>query len=424
VGETKDFPIPEGASAGDEISIQVPVPEGFREDAALGTEFTGPPLLAADDETKSMIGDLIGTGAGKKATSFGAPVCARDGGELVEVRPGRELNVVQYGVDSFDTTVFFLHGACARAGQWDAQMRNMGLEMRVVAYDALGCGGSAKPASWSAYSTPELLDDAAAVFEKYKSKRNVIVGHSFGSSLAIQLAARLEASAPGAVVGLALLGASDTKPAGAGWSDVVKAPFAAAEEGNYVWLGLLLAWALLVLVLSPLPLLLNAAVAAGAPLYLASLVLMRTFNLPTFVLKKMQPAMSAAFVERALSHNAEQKLRDECLADANANPMHMCQAFYRQMSWATEAQVQAFTGRVLLLTGWGDDITPPTNAAALKHMLLKTAEVIARTIPDAGHQVMQEQPAQVTREVEHFIKNCIIKSKQQEMASKESKKDK
>jgi len=32
---------------------------------------------------------------------------------------------------------------------------------------------------------------------------------------------------------------------------------------------------------------------------------------------------------------------------------------------------------VLLLTGWGDDITPPTNAAALKHMLLKTAEVIA-----------------------------------------------
>lgn len=107
------------------------------------------------------------------------------------LRGDRTLN--EYVVDpaEADGVMFFLHGALSNLHVWDAQLRHFSKRkqrLRVVAWDAYGCGDSDKPDTWKAYDEEELLQDARAMWDKYymEGKRNVIVGHSFGSALAVR----------------------------------------------------------------------------------------------------------------------------------------------------------------------------------------------------------------------------------------------
>lgn len=87
-------------------------------------------------------------------------------------------------VDERDSIVlFFIHGVGGSASIWDEQINyftRQGYE--VVAPDLLGHGFSDAPRNNSEYEFVQLAEDMLAVFDKYHKKKNVLVGHSYGSS--------------------------------------------------------------------------------------------------------------------------------------------------------------------------------------------------------------------------------------------------
>ncbi|EKU21394.1 alpha beta domain protein, partial [Nannochloropsis gaditana CCMP526] len=91
-------------------------------------------------------------------------------------------------------TIFLIHGAMATWRQFSRILPSLRRHCRVVCYDAYGCGDGPKPENVppSAYSTEAHFEDLLEVYQRFKGRRNVLVGHSFGSSQAMRLAAVVE----------------------------------------------------------------------------------------------------------------------------------------------------------------------------------------------------------------------------------------
>ncbi|XP_077988534.1 protein ABHD8-like [Glandiceps talaboti] len=104
----------------------------------------------------------------------------------------REIKIseeIKNRVNNNNTVIFFFHGVGGSADVWKAQLRyfsNHGYE--VVAPDLLGHGFSSTPRKESAYSFFELYRDQLAVFDKYCTEKNILVGHSYGASFCTRLA--------------------------------------------------------------------------------------------------------------------------------------------------------------------------------------------------------------------------------------------
>jgi len=272
--------------------------------------------------------------------------------ESVEVRPSRSLAVHRRDGSS-GLRLFFVHGSCASMLQFEAMISHFAsLGHEVIAYDFMGCGRSPKPRDWYAYDFGELSADLAAFLDKYggatkKKKKNVLICHSAGCSLGLGIAS--QPSNP--VDGLCLLGA----------------PSAYAVHN--------------------------------------------LFYLPVFVLNWLQPTLSAGFEGLALSQKTRDgatDVRRQVLAlakDVNgANPMHMCKAYYRQVRLPSDDDVRAAGARVpvVLLSGADDMLVPPSASEALKALL--PAETQMYIVPDASHQLMQEDPPAVCALVDAFLK--------------------
>lgn len=106
------------------------------------------------------------------------PVPAR---ELMAVSAdGSRLHVEVHGQDGAPAVVLS-HGWTCNTGFWDAQIRDLAVDHRVVAYDQRGHGTS--PAVGPAgYSTEALADDLEAVLAATlePGEKAVLVGHSMG----------------------------------------------------------------------------------------------------------------------------------------------------------------------------------------------------------------------------------------------------
>jgi pimeloyl-ACP methyl ester carboxylesterase len=89
-----------------------------------------------------------------------------------------------------EATIFFIHDTLTHLHQWDAQLKHFRRKrsFRVIAYDALGCGGSSKPEAKDAYSEDELLEDFLELWRQHfmEGKVNVIVGHGYGDVMAVR----------------------------------------------------------------------------------------------------------------------------------------------------------------------------------------------------------------------------------------------
>jgi pimeloyl-ACP methyl ester carboxylesterase len=81
--------------------------------------------------------------------------------------------------------VVALHGLASNARWWD--LVAAALHHRVVAPDLRGHGESPKPVS--GYGFDEVSDDVAALLDRLELGRVLIAGHSWGASVALQLAA-------------------------------------------------------------------------------------------------------------------------------------------------------------------------------------------------------------------------------------------
>lgn len=86
-------------------------------------------------------------------------------------------------------TVFFIHGVGGSADLWKKQINyfsSRGYE--TVSPDLLGHGKSSKPHTEASYSFHNLAKDMLQIFDMFKRKRNILVGHSYGASFVTMIA--------------------------------------------------------------------------------------------------------------------------------------------------------------------------------------------------------------------------------------------
>lgn len=107
--------------------------------------------------------------------------------KLIEVRENRTLSVIIEGEQYADKTLFLLHGLGGRAAQWRELIPLLSQTYRVIAPDFFGQGNSFSIKESTAYGFDELLKDILALFDRFKSKKNAVIGHSYGGAFATQL---------------------------------------------------------------------------------------------------------------------------------------------------------------------------------------------------------------------------------------------
>mmetsp|Transcript_45392 Transcript_45392/g.106606 ORF Transcript_45392/g.106606 Transcript_45392/m.106606 type:complete len:308 (-) Transcript_45392:174-1097(-) len=289
-----------------------------------------------------------------------------DNALLTEVRPGRSIHMLHLvpetqaggASESERVTYFFVHGSMATMQQFEGQITALRDTSEIVAWDMYGCGKSPKPYEWDAYSHKEQYQDLLTIYDTYAGKRNIVVGHSYGSSMSLQLASERGQQHEKPILGVVTIGPG-----------------------------------------------------FGPSHYPSGSI--KLFRYPLILLQLMAPLLRMGFKERAVhketlerKNPTHDRLVARIEASAGGNPMHVCKAFYQQLDWATPEQIQRLTTPVCIIVGEADKMTPPAYSHALEEQLASTETVPSvelHLVPKTSHQVMQEQPEQVTDLILSFV---------------------
>ncbi len=265
------------------------------------------------------------------------------GGALENVRPGRSLHVATRFTGG-DTTIFFIHGAGGNKAQFRFQWQYFADKpVNLVAWDAMGHGESPQPRDAAAYAGYALLADAQSVFAAHKSKRNIIVAHSYGVRLTL---AWLLADQPPGVAGLVLLGAAPLGPMG--------------KRLLPGWLGRL-----------PLPL-----------------------------LELARPILAQGFRKLAWSPFADRALVAAEQRATRGNRLFMMQALIAQAPVIDAGLLSSIRQRTEVLTGRDDRLVPPSASRELASVL---PNATLQTVPRCGHQIMLEAPDVTNAAIEALL---------------------
>lgn len=110
--------------------------------------------------------------------------------QLIEIRPGRHINPGLIPHPNSNQTLFLLHGLGGRSNQWREQIPLLTTQYNLVVPDIVGHGASPEPAPQAnnnPYRFSELQADWQALFDRYATASNIIIGHSYGGALAASL---------------------------------------------------------------------------------------------------------------------------------------------------------------------------------------------------------------------------------------------
>lgn len=255
-------------------------------------------------------------------------------GEPVEIRPGRFIDLaVQPGTDPALPTLFFAHGGGGNKDQWREQWKAFAAQgYRLVAWDMLGHGRSAKPRLALAYAWGELVADYLEVFRRYRGQHNVLVAHSFGTGLSVSALLRLRAEGVDVEAAL-LLGTQLHRPAAGG-----------------------------------------------------------LFALPAWVLEILRPVLSKGFRSRAWHSSADLALIDYEEGLTRSNPLYVFKALAGQADWPEADALAKLSLPVHILAGDSDGLTPAVGGEALYRHLPNARFTV---LEDCGHQLMLEKPLAV-----------------------------
>jgi esterase len=147
--------------------------------------------------------------------------------------PHARVNSVQlyYEESGSGAPILGIHGGGSSAVFWEdaaAQLSELG---RVIVYDRRGSNRSERPDAYEVTSVREHADDALALMRALDAEPAVLIGRSYGGTVALDLALRH----PGSVLGVALLeaGAQGLSPEYDTWfaSVATTVELAAAERG-------------------------------------------------------------------------------------------------------------------------------------------------------------------------------------------------
>jgi pimeloyl-ACP methyl ester carboxylesterase len=96
------------------------------------------------------------------------------------------------------TTLVCHHGLASSQRIWDLMLPALTRRFRVVTFDARGHGLSGKPSS--GYGFDHTVADTVAVIRGTRSGRPILVGHSWGAMVALEVAAQRPRAVRGAVL--------------------------------------------------------------------------------------------------------------------------------------------------------------------------------------------------------------------------------
>eukprot|EP00659_Diplonema_papillatum_P012135 gene12135-18755_t len=264
-------------------------------------------------------------------------------------RADRRLKVLHIpGRGGGGPVLVFLHGACARMGQFSEQIDYFAARGEaVLAIDNVGCGRSEKPSCESAYAVESFVADCVEVISEYVPRGSdvVLIGHSFGTYLVMRVAPCLQAYR-------------------------VK----------------------------------GAVLIAGGPLWLEDSAALKIFALPNAVLWLIRPILSKGFRKRALAPGAPEQLVRQELEASSRNPVYMFASFYRHLRQLSDARhwpdLSAQPAAPLLIAGGHDKLIPVCRTRKLASMFKDPS---LKIIENASHQCMQEQPAVVNDYISAYI---------------------
>mmetsp|Transcript_26177 Transcript_26177/g.52204 ORF Transcript_26177/g.52204 Transcript_26177/m.52204 type:complete len:321 (-) Transcript_26177:90-1052(-) len=249
-------------------------------------------------------------------------------------------------------SVLMVHGSCASLEQYEKLVEILYPFLKkknfvAEAFDAFGCGKSAKPKRTKAYAERELQADLAAIYEKVKHPTtNFIIGHSYGTSQVIKLINEMSDEDKKAVKGVILLSGA----------------FPGTNGGHPI------------------------------------------FILPSMFLDLIQGFLSSQFRAAAYHPTADPALLEAAADRSNANPMYMCKYFYEQTKWATYDEIQGVTCRTLVVHGEGDNILS-LDAGRRLHSALPNASF--KVMPNVSHQLMEEDPETLANHIIEFMTESL-----------------
>src|SRR5690606_38280884 len=94
-------------------------------------------------------------------------------------------------VDSLNgnTTLFFIHGAFIDNTYWKSQIDHFSEKYRVIAMDLPGHGNSGS--NRNNYNIEEFGKDAVALIDHLNLEKVILIGHSLGGDVALEVAVAL-----------------------------------------------------------------------------------------------------------------------------------------------------------------------------------------------------------------------------------------
>ena len=108
-----------------------------------------------------------------------------------------DLSLYYERAGSGDPAFVFVHGWCCDHTFFEPQYEHFQATSQVMTFDLRGCGRSDRPPD--GYDIPTLADDLAWICETLGISRPIVVGHSLGGMIGLELAAR-HPSLPAAIV--------------------------------------------------------------------------------------------------------------------------------------------------------------------------------------------------------------------------------
>ena len=117
---------------------------------------------------------------------------------FVTVPGGVRLHYRDQGRSHRSLPMLFVHGWCSSLGDWGPQARAFSRRHRVVRVDLRGHGASDAPRG--GYRLRTFASDVEAVARRLGLERALLVGHSMGGGVVLELARRAPALAAGVVM--------------------------------------------------------------------------------------------------------------------------------------------------------------------------------------------------------------------------------
>jgi pimeloyl-ACP methyl ester carboxylesterase len=260
---------------------------------------------------------------------------------LLEIRPGRRINLFIHENTTDKPTLFCIHGLGGRGAQWREQIPLLKDRYRLIIPDLLGHGQSEKPHldDGNPYTFLEFSEDLQALFTDYAGTQNIIMGHSYGGALAANLAWCNQTR----IHNLILLAPMSCRP------------------------------------ISSIPM---------------------VYHLPVWALELLRPMLEKNFREAAfVNTDSPQLVSAEDLAGKN-NSLYVIKSILLGMKDAQLLDVTTLEIPTLVIAGENDRVIP---VKSMQDFYGKIPHVQFEILANAAHMIMLEQPQKVGALIESFL---------------------